>query len=137
MAEQRTPRDLNYYPVGGTRRKSLTDEQVAQYNRDGFTFPVDVFSESEAAANLAYFDDILARAEAEGWNSYNVENWMRRCRGMFDLATHPKVLDIIEDLLGPNLVCFRCHYFAKLPTDVDEKTVTWCNWLSIAVLTRS
>ena len=61
----------------------------------------------------------------QGVNSYKVENWQRRCRGMFELCTHPKVLDIVEDLLGPDIVCFRCHYFAKLASDIDEKTVTW------------
>jgi hypothetical protein len=44
---------------------------------------------------------------------------------MWDLCNHPAVLDIVEDLLGPNIVCFRVHYFAKGASDVDEKTVTW------------
>ena len=32
---------------------------------------------------------------------------------------------VVEDLLGPDVVCFRCHYFCKLPSDVDAKSVTW------------
>ena len=123
---EKLERDLSFYDVEGTGANGrLSAAQIEQYNRDGYVFPVSIFSREEAAANLEYFDRIMAEAEAQGHNNYQVENWMRRCRGMFDLATNPKVLAVVEDLLGPDVVCFRCHYFCKLPSDVDAKSVTW------------
>ena len=98
---------------------------MAEYNEKGYTFPVDIFTPAEAAANREYFNWIFAEAATRGINNYKVENWFRRCRGMYELCTHPSVLDVVEDLLGPNIVCFRVHYFAKGAADVDEKSVTW------------
>jgi hypothetical protein len=40
--------------------------RVAEYNAKGFTFPVDVFTPREAAANREYFNWIFAEAEARG-----------------------------------------------------------------------
>ena len=101
------------------------ERRVAEYNEKGYTFPVDIFTPAEAAANREYFNWIFAEAATRGINNYKVENWFRRCRGMYELCTHPSVLDVVEDLLGPNIVCFRVHYFAKGAADVDEKSVTW------------
>ena len=46
--------------------------RVTEYNATGFTFPVDVFTPAEAAANKAYFDWVFAEAETRGINNYKV-----------------------------------------------------------------
>ena len=87
---EKLERDLSFYDVEGTGANGrLSPAQIAAYNRDGFVYPVSIFSPEEAAANLEYFDRIMAEAEAQGHNNYQVENWMRRCRGMFDLCGSP------------------------------------------------
>ena len=89
-AREKLERDLSFYDVEGTGANGrLSAAQIAAYNRDGYVFPISIFSREEAAANLEYFDRIMAEAEAQGHNNYQVENWMRRCRGMFDLCGSP------------------------------------------------
>src|SRR3546814_7703596 len=34
-----------------------------------------------------------------------------------DLARHPTILDAVEDLLGPNLLCFQSIFFTKEAKD--------------------
>ncbi len=80
--------------------KRLSAAQVADYERDGFVCPVPVLSTAEAQA---------ARAELEAWEaargapidfpekskSYLLFNWADQ------LAHHPRILDAVEDLIGP------------------------------------
>jgi hypothetical protein len=46
--------------------------RVAEYNEKGYTFPVDIFTPAEAAANREYFNWIFAEASTRGINSYKV-----------------------------------------------------------------
>ena len=46
-----------------------------------------------------------------------------RCQGIWDLANHPKILDYVEDLIGPDIVCWTSHYFCKQPH--DPRPVNW------------
>ena len=107
---EKLERDLSFYDVEGTGANGrLSAAQIAQYNRDGYVFPVSIFSREEAAANLEYFDRIMAEAEAQGHNNYQVENWMRRCRGMFDLCGSPLSQTGLSGVsLSPRLTMRRC-----------------------------
>jgi hypothetical protein len=46
--------------------------RVAEYNEKGYTFPVDIFTPAEAAANREYFNWIFAEASTRGINSDTV-----------------------------------------------------------------
>ena len=46
--------------------------RVLEYNEKGYTFPVDIFTPREAAANREYFNWIFAEAETRGINNYKV-----------------------------------------------------------------
>ena len=45
-----------------------------EYNEKGYTFPVDIFTPREAAANREYFNWIFAEAETRGINNYKVRH---------------------------------------------------------------
>ena len=106
----------------GTRRH-LTRAQIAQFNDRGYLFPLDLLDDEETAAQRAYFDRLLAMATAEGRDNYAVNGWHSHCRGLYDLVCHPRMLDYVEDIVGPNIICIMTHYFSKNPT--DSKTVYW------------
>jgi non-heme Fe2+,alpha-ketoglutarate-dependent halogenase len=128
-------RDLRFHPATTTDPKHLTRDQVAQYNEKGYVYPLDLFSADEAVANRAYFEHLMQLAADNGHNQYSINCWHDRCGGIWDLAMEPRILDLVEDLLGPDLVCTMTHYFAKMPG--DGKQVSWHQDASYWPLTPS
>ncbi len=92
--------------------KLLSPAQVAAYERDGFVCPVPVLSTTEAQA---------ARAELEAWEaargapidfpekskSYLLFDWADQ------LVHHPRILDAVEDLIGPDILVYHSTLFLK------------------------
>lgn len=96
--------------------KVLSAEQLDRYHRDGILFPVPVLSPGETARFRAGFEALAARlggrpvAQALG-HSQLFFRWA------YDLATHPAVLDAVEDVLGPDLLVWTVSIFPKYPRD--------------------
>lgn len=124
-----------FVPLGVDRPRRLSRADVARFNEQGYICPLDVFTPAEARANRTYCDDLLARARAQGWNSYGLNGWHASCARIHDLVTEPRILDCLQDLLGPNLVCWSTHFFAKMPG--DGKRVSWHQDASFWPLTPS
>lgn len=116
-------RDLRFFPVVNDQPRHLTPEQLAQFNERGYLFPLELLDAAETADQRAYFDRLLAMAAAAGLDNYAVNGWHQHCRGLYDLVCHPRLLDYVEDLIGPNVICTMTHYFSKNPT--DSKAVYW------------
>jgi hypothetical protein len=118
-------RDLRFFRPTGTKRKLLSDIDVALYNEQGFLFPVNLFSAEEITGHRDYFESLQEKAAAAGHDAYSIMNWHNFNPQMYDLVYSPQVLNLVEELLGPDLVCFRAHYFCKLPQGQDDRVVTW------------
>src|SRR5262249_19361466 len=90
----------------------LSEAQKHRYERDGIVFPVRVLSPEEA---LGYRADCDALEAQLGGKPRTIE--VRQMHVHFPwahaLATHPRVLDVIEDLLGPDLLIWATELFAK------------------------
>ena len=128
-------RVLKFFSATNDQPKTLTRAQIRQFNERGYICPLDVFTPEEAAANRRYFDALMARAQDSGHNSYSINGWHRHCRGIYDLLHEPRILDCVEDLLGPNLVSVMTHYFCKEPG--DQQQVVWHQDASYWPLTPS
>jgi len=128
-------RDLSFYSVQNDHPKTLTVAQVQQYNEKGYIFPLDVFTPTEIAAHRAYFEGLMDKAAAKGWNNYSINGWQTRCAGIYDLILTPRILDYVQDLLGETLICWATHYFCKMPG--DGKQVSWHQDASYWPLTPS
>ena len=50
-------------------------------------------------------------------------NWHKCCRGIWDIVTEPRIIDVVADLLGDSVILRHSHLFAKLPG--DAKRVAW------------
>ncbi|MEM7537261.1 MAG: phytanoyl-CoA dioxygenase family protein [Chloroflexota bacterium] len=124
-----------FFPLGVAEPSILSVEQIQQFNEKGYIFPLDVFSSAEMVAHRAYFDDLLEKAFAAGWDSYGINGWHKHCAGMYDLVTEPRILDYVQDLLGEDLVLWGTHYFVKMPG--DSKRVSWHQDASYWPLTPS
>ncbi|MDF1790415.1 MAG: phytanoyl-CoA dioxygenase family protein [Thalassobaculaceae bacterium] len=96
--------------------KLLSAVQMDAYHRDGFLSPVTVMTEAEAA-------DYRARLEAaeaawpEAMQGANRNNAHLNLRVLDELTHHPKILDAVEDLLGPDLLVCGTVLFIKEPGD--------------------
>ena len=128
-------RDLDFVAVENDHPRTLTPAQVGQYNESGFICPLDLFSADEARANREFFDGLMERLTAEGRDAYSINGWDRHMASIHDLVTESRMLDYLEDLLGPNLICWGTHFFCKLPGDV--RRVSWHQDASYWPLTPS
>lgn len=117
--------DLSFEPVPHRDGAALSAEQIDAYNEQGYLHPFDVFNDLEAQRNRAYFDYLLAelRCQNDGRDSYAINGYHSRCEGIHDLVMHPRILDLVEALVGPDIICWGTHFFCKLPH--DPKKVPW------------
>ncbi|MBR56265.1 phytanoyl-CoA dioxygenase family protein [Candidatus Poribacteria bacterium] len=116
-------RNIQFFAVENDQPKSLTPQQIQQFNQKGYIFPLDVFSETEIATHRAYFDQLIEQQINEGKDAYSINGWHSKQPEIYDLVTDSRILDYLEDLLGPDLICWGTHYFCKLPG--DTKQVSW------------
>jgi len=115
-------RELRFFPIDGVPR-TLAREQIDHFNENGFIFPVDVFDAGAVKRNRDYFNHLVTMAHESGMDSFGVSGWHRSCEGLYDLVRTEKVLDFVEDIVGPNIICKATHYFSKEPGDM--KSVYW------------
>ena len=96
--------------------KLLSQEEIERYRRDGILFPVPVLSPEEVTRFRTAFEELAARlggrpvAQALGHTQVHF-------RWAYDLATHPAILDAVEDVLGPDLLVWTVSIFPKYPRD--------------------
>jgi non-haem Fe2+, alpha-ketoglutarate-dependent halogenase len=92
--------------------KILTQQQIDTYWRDGCVFPIRVMSESDAA-------EIRERLEAfERKTGGPLKGDLRHKSHLLfswlgDLVRQDRIVDAIEDLYGPNLLCWTTNFFIK------------------------
>lgn len=129
------PRDLRFHPGGVEAPAILSRQQVESFNRDGFLSPLRIFDEAEMAVHRRYFDELLNRVMAAGGDSYSISTAHLKYGPVYDLLTHPKIVALVKDLLGENVIGWGSHYFCKMPG--DGKRVSWHQDASYWPLTPS
>jgi non-haem Fe2+, alpha-ketoglutarate-dependent halogenase len=92
--------------------KSLSPAAIEQYARDGYVFPISVLWPEEARQ----YRERLERAERDLGGPlrgvYRIKphllfTWLA------DLVRHPAILDAVEDVLGPDILCWNTSFFTK------------------------
>jgi hypothetical protein len=98
--------------------KVLSEAQVIRWRRDGFLSPFPLLDAAELRTcrdGLQRFEDWLGgpvNSVAEmKWRTmpYLILPWAAK------LAHDPRILDVVEDLLGPNLLIYTSTFFIKEP----------------------
>jgi ectoine hydroxylase-related dioxygenase (phytanoyl-CoA dioxygenase family) len=101
--------------------KLLKAKQVDDFERDGFTSPVTVLSRAETQ----YYRNQCLEFERGLPDSDII--WRRMLHIHFEwayrLASHPAVLDAVEDLLGPDIMVLSTILFSKPPDQTHY--VSW------------
>lgn len=128
-------RDLRFHPTVNDAPRSLTREQISQFNREGYIRGLRIFDNSEIAAIRSYFDELLARTIAAGGDSYSISTAHAKYGKVYDILTNPRIVSCVKDLLGENVVAWGSHFFCKMPH--DGKSVAWHQDASYWPLTPS
>lgn len=102
--------------------KTLTRHQLGEYQQQGFLFPLPVLSESETATLRGKLEELErnqgGRLPARiNRKPHLLFTWLN------ELIRDPRILDPVEDILGPNLLCWGSGFFIKNPH--DPARVTW------------
>ncbi len=113
--------DLTFTPIENPLPRVLSNAHIQHYNTMGYISPLKLYSPDEAEQNRSYFDQLLAQIPDTG--AYSINCYQARCEGIWDICTEPRILDCVEDIVGPNIVCWASHFFCKNAN--DPKTVPW------------
>ncbi len=116
-------RDLRFHPMGVDNPAWLSRKQIDTFNREGYLSGIPVYRGRQVAANRRYLDGLLAKVRESGLDSYIINGWQHCCEGLYELCTNPAIVEIVGDLLGPDVICVGAHAFCKLPH--DPKQVSW------------
>ena len=102
--------------------KSLTEDQIAAYRREGYLAPVEVMSVAEARALRARLETIEA-----GMGGPLRGDIRHKAHLLFpflaDLIRRSAILDAVEDLLGPDILCWNTNFFIK-----EADTPSFVSW---------
>jgi ectoine hydroxylase-related dioxygenase (phytanoyl-CoA dioxygenase family) len=89
----------------------LSPEQVAQYEKDGYTlFHQPVFSSEQFARLKEIFEENVER-----YGSDNLDTIHFRDERLLEFLLADEVLDLVEPLVGPNIGLWSSHFICKLP----------------------
>ncbi len=98
---------------------ALTPEQSAQYWEDGYLFPLTVFTGAETAALRAEFEQIerdwLDADLPLPLNTYKRVNSHLVMPLAARVAMDPRILDLVEGVLGPDIMIWSAEFFVKEP----------------------
>ena len=113
--------DLRFAPTMNAAPKRLSAGQIDQYNTQGFVQPFDVFSQNEMTEIRSYVDGLMADMGPDG--AYGINCYQARLAGLWDIATDPRIVDHVADLIGPDVLCWATAILSKKPH--DPKAVPW------------
>jgi non-heme Fe2+,alpha-ketoglutarate-dependent halogenase len=97
--------------------KNLTEQQITQYRADGFLHPFEAFSSEEAAKFRDHVDAYEQHigGSAMGFKGKYRANPHLLCPWADQFVRLPSIVDLVEDLIGSNILLFSSRFFIKEP----------------------
>jgi len=92
--------------------KALGPSAVAQYERDGYYFPVRVLSADEARHYRQRLERVEDALGGPLRGIYRVKPHLL-LTWLAELVRHPAILDAVEDVIGPDILCWNTSFFTK------------------------
>jgi hypothetical protein len=92
--------------------KLLSETQIARYRDLGYLAPIRIMDEGKAAALRADLEAVEARMGGPLRGDLRHKSHLL-FPFLADLVRHPLLLDAIEDVLGPDLLCWTTNFFIK------------------------
>ena len=95
--------------------RSLTEDQIAFFRDEGYLPAIDALPREDAAAlceDLGDFEHDYAMSAAD--ISFKGHLCFRRS---YEFSFHDRILDVVEDLIGPNILAFASRFWMKKGND--------------------
>ena len=102
--------------------KVLTQQQVENYGRDGFVSPVRVLSLAAAAECRRELEAMEGSMGGALRGPVRTKFYLRY-PWAFQMATNPAILDVVEDLIGPDILLYQNTVWAK--NAGEDSYVSW------------
>ncbi len=100
----------------------LSEQQKRDYTTKGYVWPITVMDARTAAHYRARFEAYEQANNgwyelSKGQKLYLLQTWVA------ELVRHEKILDAVEDVLGPDILCWACSLFVK-----DARSTSYVSW---------
>jgi non-heme Fe2+,alpha-ketoglutarate-dependent halogenase len=100
----------------------LSETQIAAYARDGVAFPIRIMSADQARDLRRKFEALEDAIGGEAQARFRIKAHIP-FPWMCDLVRNEKMLDAIEDLVGPDIIVWGSSFFTKKAH--DQRFVSW------------
>jgi non-haem Fe2+, alpha-ketoglutarate-dependent halogenase len=100
-----------------TEVPSLTSDDVAFFEENGFIGPFDLFAEDEIALLRRLVDDELLAGESPIYGIKSGRDWHLVSRPVYDICSKPAIVERLASLIGPDILLWRSQLFYKKPGD--------------------
>ena len=112
----------------------LKSEQLHSYQQRGYCFPIRAFDDSETSNFRSHFDDYYAY-HAQQLKSLPANKHVSIyahthtfLRWVYQMIAHPRVLDAVESVLGPNLMVRDSGWFVKNALETRKYVFLASGW---------
>jgi ectoine hydroxylase-related dioxygenase (phytanoyl-CoA dioxygenase family) len=103
--------------------RRLSVQQQEQFVREGYLHGLPAVYSAPGVRELnAGLQGLLALLKP-GETSKEIREWHESSRFLYDICMHPTILDLVEDLLGPDFYLWGSNFFIKEPRSLS--TVGW------------
>ena len=102
--------------------KLLSRAEIDRFHEDGFLAPIRVMPEAEALDYRRRLERFEASAGGPLAGDLRHKPHLL-FTGLADLVRHPRILDTVEDLYGPDLLCWSSSFFIK-----EQESPAFVSW---------
>ena len=102
--------------------KVLTEAEIEQWRTKGAIWPIDLLHADEARELRARYEALDDATEGGAQSRYRIKAHLP-FPWLWDVITRDRLVDAIEDLLGPDFVCWGSSFFAKKAH--DPSFISW------------
>ncbi|QYM78431.1 phytanoyl-CoA dioxygenase family protein [Horticoccus luteus] len=96
-----------------TPSRQLTDRQREAYLRDGYLLGLPpIYTAEEMAGLNAELPHLLALLRP-GETTNDMREWHHESAFLYEIVMNPRILDLVEGILGPNFYVWGSHFFIK------------------------
>jgi len=99
----------------------LSSEDREHYDSQGYCAPFQAYQGAEVKQIRAVMDRLVG--ELGDRDAYAINCYQARVQSLWDICSHPPILDAVEGILGPNIICWASHLFNKQAG--DTRSVPW------------